>query len=118
MRRPRVTGSEAWDDRSRTLRRVVFGFKIFGRRSGPLIEVDVDALANAAAMKMVLFPLLEWNLSFEAACTDWTSYVENNRPNRLRAFKVQSDLDRLFLYLWRVTAHSCGVRSQACSRGL
>ncbi|OLC36217.1 MAG: hypothetical protein DMG17_11120 [Acidobacteria bacterium] len=83
MRRPRVTGSEAWDDRSRTLRRVVFGFKIFGRRSGPLIEVDVDALANAAAMKMVLFPLLEWNLSFEAACTDWTSYVENNRPNCL-----------------------------------
>src|SRR5438128_2204924 len=83
VRRPRVTGSEAWDNRSRTLRRVVFGFKIFGRRSGPLIEVDVDALANAAAMKMVLFPLLEWNLSFEAACTDWTSYVENNRPNCL-----------------------------------
>ena len=58
MRRPRVTGSEAWDDRSRTLRRVVFGFKIFGRRSGPLIEVDVDALANAAAIKMVLLPIL------------------------------------------------------------
>ena len=58
MRRPRATGSEAWDDRSHTLRRVVFGFKIFGRRSGPLIEVDVDALANAAAIKMVLLAIL------------------------------------------------------------
>ena len=57
MRRPRVTGSEAWDDRSRTLRRVVFGFKIFRRRSGPLIEVDADAVTDAAAMKMVLLPL-------------------------------------------------------------
>jgi hypothetical protein len=40
-----------------TLRRLVFGFKILGPRSG-LIEVDVDAPANAAAMKVVSLPLL------------------------------------------------------------
>ena len=45
-------------DGDATLRRVVFGFKIFGRFSGHLIEVDVDAVANAAAIKMVLLPLL------------------------------------------------------------
>jgi len=54
-----ITGSEAWRDHSdhETLRRVVFGFKIFRRRSGPLIEVDADAVTDAAAMKMVLLPL-------------------------------------------------------------
>jgi len=54
-----ITGSEAWHDYSdhETLRRVVFGFKIFRRRSGPLIEVDADAVTDAAAMKMVLLPL-------------------------------------------------------------
>jgi len=54
-----ITGSEAWHDYSdhETLRRVVFGFKLFGRLSGPLIEVDVDAVTDAAAMKMVLLPL-------------------------------------------------------------
>ena len=41
-----------------TLRCVVFGFKIFGRSSGQLIEVDVNALANATTMKVLLLPLL------------------------------------------------------------
>jgi len=40
-----------------TLRCVVFGFKIFGR-SSQLIEVDVNALANATTMKVLLLPLL------------------------------------------------------------
>ena len=43
-----------------TLRCVVFGFKIFGERN--LIEVDVDAVANAAAMKMVLLPPLYFDV--------------------------------------------------------
>src|SRR5215471_11421950 len=38
----------------------------------------------------------------KGACTDWTSYVENNRPNclilmRIAKSKEQTDLDRLFL---------------------
>ena len=47
-----------------TLGRVVFGFKIFGQRSG-LIEVDVDALANAAAMKVILLPLFFFRFEFD-----------------------------------------------------
>ena len=42
----------------RRIGRVVFGFKIFGRSSGQLIEVDVNALANATTMKVLLLPLL------------------------------------------------------------
>ena len=44
---------------------------------------------------------------FGSACTDWTSYVENNPPNcliigRLRAIHVQTDLDWLFLTIVQV----------------
>src|SRR5207253_7822343 len=87
MRRPRVTGSEAWDDRSRTLRRVVFGFKIFGRRSGPLIEVDVDALANAAAMKMASsdFALItQWSIGGKGL---WQAFIRRWVPESRQVFR-------------------------------